>query len=180
MSLSSIDRRAFLLACLTVTGCGYAPILRPEASASQGATLLPIKLAAPKTGRDFAFAKHLGARLADPATSRYRLSYSIATSRDGVGLNPKQETFRYHLVGKVTYEVTDLTNGTIKLSGSVDAFTAYSVASVDRTTTPATDTAATIATRAAENDATDRLMRILGDQVYLKLLTELDLRADEA
>ena len=154
-------------------------MLRPDNSARSPSVILPIAIGPASNPLEFEFARHMKARIGQSDSPLYNYAYEIATSRDSVGLNPKQETFRYHVVGKATYRLVNIATGNIAMSGSVDAFTAYSVASVDTSVTPAQGTGATIATRAAEDDAMKRLMVMLADLAVARLMAEWGRLSDE-
>ena len=87
----------------------------------------------------------------------YALDLGITTKEEGLAINTFGDTRRYNLVGSAAYSLRDTSTGTIVTSGTVNNFTAYSA------------TGSTVATLAAERDALERLMVILGDQITTRL-----------
>ena len=79
------------------------------------------------------------------------------TSEEGLAINAAGDTTRFNLTGRVDYSLRDANSGTVVTSGKVQNFTAYSAIGT------------TVATLAAERDAIERLMVILGDQITTRL-----------
>ena len=164
---SSKPNRRFVLTCLAALGaCGFTPAYGPNGPAR--ALNSAIRVEPPSNRDSFTFVKQLELRLGQPQTARYGLTHSIRVSQDGVGLTSSQETTRYNVVGTATFALTDLETDKIVLSDQVTTFTGYSVGTVDTTVSPPS-TSSTISTRAAEQDAHDRLMVALADQVVTRL-----------
>ena len=119
-------------------------------------------------------ALHPGGLFADAASgntsgpqgsaARFALDLEIATEEEGLAVNAAGDTTRFNLTGRVGYVLRDTTTGTVVTSGKVENFTAYSAIGT------------TVATLAAERDAVERLMVILGDQITARLYA-LDLPA---
>ena len=84
---------------------------------------------------------------------------TLETSEEGLAINSEGDTTRYNLVGRAGYALRDTQTGSIVTSGMVQNFTAYSA------------TGSTVATLAAQRDAIERLMVILGDQIVVRLYT---------
>ncbi|MEL6518980.1 MAG: hypothetical protein AAFQ39_14775, partial [Pseudomonadota bacterium] len=74
------------------------------------------------------------------------------------GITPDQEITRFNVLGRVRFALFDLTSGDLVTNGEVSNFTSYSA-----TGTP-------FATQTARQDARDRLMGVLADQVVARLL----------
>jgi LPS-assembly lipoprotein len=153
MSLS--DRRRVLLLAAAVAGlgaCGFTPAYGPGggAQALQGQVRLPDPL-----GR---VAFLLNGRLEDRLGragegARYALDLNLATQEDGLGTTADGRTTRFNLLGDLRYVLTDTATGQEIAAGAVSEFTGYST------------TGSTVATRAAERDAEDRLATLLADAV---------------
>jgi len=167
MSLSKPNRRILALALVALAGCGYKPAFAPTGPAAS----LPvqIKVDAPDNRNEFLFVQQLEKRVGRPIQPRYRLSYEIHTTLDGIGVTPQQEIFRNSIVGKATFSVTDTSKNQIITRGSVDSFTSYTVATVDPSATPPS-TNATISSDTAKRDANARLMVILADMLVTRLI----------
>ena len=169
MLSSRTHRRAFLLSCLALAGCGFAPALLPRRGSESAVLRGAFDIDAPGDKNAFDLVQQLDLRLGLPTDPQYGLSYVITTRRDGVGTTPEQEIIRYNIYGRADFQLRDLETDSVLTSGTVDGFTGYSVGSVDVLATPPS-TGATIATFAAERDAYARLMVILGDRIADQLL----------
>jgi len=154
--MSSSDRRLFVLSLLALGACGFAPAYGPGGGAAalrgQVATAEPAdKLAYDLVGR-------LEERLGRAGNPRWRLDYAITTDRIGVGITAENAVTRYNVTGAVDWSLVTLADGTVATKGRVESFTGYST------------TGSTVATLAAETDASTRLMQILGDQIATRLI----------
>ncbi len=155
--MSSFDRRAaVLMLAAFVAGCGFQPVYGPGGSAEglRGT----IGFDAPSDLEGFALVRQLENRLGLADAPAYRLSARIFTDQQELGVTPDQVITRYNLRGRVEFSLIDETTGRIATSGQVASFTSYSA-----TGTP-------FATQTAREDATDRLMTILADQIVSRLL----------
>ncbi len=152
---------------LATAGCGYSPAYMPQSTAS---TLRgQISMRAPGNLNEFDFVRQLDRRLGHAAAGKYRLEYSINTSKAGVGVTPNQEIIRNNLHGIVHFTLKNSATGQIITQGDEETFVGYSVGSVDVSATPP-GTNATIATTSAEHDAYSRLMKALADQVASRIV----------
>ncbi len=167
MSSSEPKRRVVLLGIAALAGCGFTPAYGPGGSA--GTLTDAVRVEAPGDRNSFAFVKQLELRLGQPSPARYALDYDISIQQDGVGLTSAQETTRYNIVGSVTFTLKDIATDKVLTTGRVNTFTGYSVGTVDTTVTPPS-TSSTVSTRAAEQDAYDRLMVALADQLVIRLI----------
>jgi len=153
------ERRVFLGlslgAALALAGCGFTPAYAPGGRAA--ALTGSIAVDAPRSDAEFALVRQLEARLGQPAAPRYRLSYDVELTRQGVGINQQRETTRYQLVGRVRFSVRDGA-GNVVMSDFVSSLTGYAASG------------ATTATLKATRDATDRLMILLADQIVTRLI----------
>ncbi len=155
--MSSFNRRIFLLgAAALAAGCGFTPAYGPGG----GAERLDGQVAmdAPTNQPAYQLTRHLEDRLGRASNPRYGLSYAIDISESPTAISENDVTLRYNVLGQVTYALRDLSSGMVVSSGKVDSFTSYSTSGT------------TVATQAAERDARDRLMVILGDQMITRLI----------
>lgn len=154
MSLS--DRRTLVLGLLALplAGCGFTPVYGPGGAGG----LLQNRLRAddPADKDAFDLVARLENRLGRPGTTALRLKYEISVAEEGIAATADRFASRVQLVGQVRFSVLQ---GDRPLTESkVDAFTAYST-----TSTP-------LATRAAAEDARQRLMVILADGIVARLM----------
>lgn len=140
------------------TGCTFTPAYAPNgpAAALQGA----VRVDSPDTKNGFDLVERLEERLGRPDAARYQLSYQIEIERIGVGVTPENAITRYHLRGRVLWQLKDLAGNKVT-EGVADSFTAWSA------------TGSTVAGLSAEEDAAYRLMRVLADQVVTRLLASV-------
>ena len=154
--MSLYSRRSLLALPLALAACGFSPVYGTGGTGSQlrGQVLVQ----EPSTQAGFLLTRHLETRLGRSAGGqRYALDLSITTEEDGLAVNTAGDITRFNLVGRVEYALRDTTAGTIVTSGKVENFTAYSA------------TGTTVASLAAERNAVERLMVILGDQITARL-----------
>ena len=149
------DRRAFLLGALALSGCGFAPVYGPESGAR--GLLGTIEIDPPRDREGYFLVRHLEERLGRADTPTYALSIAITLDEERMAITSDNVATRFNLLGKATYALRDLDGGKVVSSGVVQSFTGYST------------TGSTAATRAAEQDATERLMVILGDLIVMRL-----------
>ncbi|MGC9420200.1 MAG: LPS assembly lipoprotein LptE [Rhodovulum sp.] len=163
MSLS--DRRNILLGlgALALGGCGFRPAYGPGGVA--GDLRGRVAVDAPDSRNGFALVARLEERLGRAEAPIYRLSYRISLDRESLGITGSQETTRYTVLGDLAFQLRALDSGAVVESGSVTAFTAYSASG------------STVATRAAERDAVQRLMVMLADQLVTRLIATAGSRA---
>lgn len=156
--MSSCDRRTVLLtlAGLPLAACGYSPAYAPGAAAT--ALTDRIELDAPTTRDAFSFVARMEDRLGRGVDPAYQLGYSIATRRVDLAVDTSGSILRYNLIGTVTWQLRDARTGTVLTKGSEQNFAGSAA------------TEATIPAQAAEDDARQRLMVILADQVVAKLV----------
>lgn len=150
------NRRALLALPLGLAACGFSPVYAPS---GVGAKLRgQVMVQEPSTHSGYLLVRHLETRLGRSGTApRYALDLAISTNEDGLAINPSGDTTRFNLLGTANYALRDMAAGTILTSGTVENFTAYST------------TGTTVATLAAERNAVERLMVILGDQITARL-----------
>jgi LPS-assembly lipoprotein len=154
--MSLYSRRSLLFAPLALAACGFTPVYGTGGTGSQlrGQVLVQ----EPTTQAGYLLTRHLETRLGRTTSSaRFALDIAIVTDADGLAVNSAGDITRFNLLGRVDYALRDVTSGTVVTSGKVQNFTAYSA------------TGTTVASLAAERDAIERLMVILGDQLTARL-----------
>lgn len=158
---SGLNRRSILLAPLALVACGFEPVYGPggTGTALQNSVLVD----APDERLGYFLTREIEERLGRSATPTYGLALKIATKEERLAIDDEGNTRRFNLVGTVEYALRDVTTGQIVTSGTVENFTGYSA------------TGTTVATLAAEQDAQERLMVILADQIVTRLFAA-DLR----
>lgn len=152
----SWSRRAFILGTLAVAACGFAPVYGPGGTGTrlQG----KVRTADPKTPDDFAFAGRIAEQLGPDSAAVYELTWQLRIAVVPQAITPDEITTRYALNGSADYILTETATQRAIARGQVSSFTSYST------------TGTTIATMAAEQDAHERLARLLADQVVTRLL----------
>jgi LPS-assembly lipoprotein len=159
MSLSDRRRLLLALAALPLAACGFSPAYAPGGPGR--ALRQQVRAADPVSSHDFDFVAAFEDRLGRPAMPRYDLAYQITTFERGAAQVSGLGATRISLFGTVQYTLTETGNDTVVTQGSLRNFTNYST----------TDTQ--LATRRAQEDAAQRLMRILADQVAARLIAAL-------
>ena len=151
------SRRRFLLALplVALAACGFEPLYGPggEGMALQNRVLVD----APGDRYGYFLVRELESQLGRAASPQWGLALTTTTTEDGLAIDSEGNTRRYNLLGTTSYALRDLSSGQIVTSGKVESFTGYSA------------TGTTVATRAAELDAQERLMKILADLVVSRL-----------
>ena len=150
----NLSRRAILAGGLALAACGFSPVYGPDGT---GAKLYgQLRVADPKTSDDFAFNRRITERLGPDQAARFALNYRISVAAVAQAITPDEVTTRYSLNGTADYTLMEGERQVLR--GQVSSFTSYST------------TGTTIATLSAEQDARERLMRMLADQVVTRLL----------
>ncbi len=146
--------------------CGFAPVYGPGGAAEGLSGQIAVD--APTDEAGYAFVRHLESRLGRTEGARYRLSPQISVVEEDLGYTPAGEITLVRLLGQLAYTLTDTTDGTQVAAGTLTNFTSYPapVFGTGRTTIAGN----TVTTRAARDDAIERLMVILGDQLVSELL----------
>jgi LPS-assembly lipoprotein len=156
--MSSCDRRhlLMLLTGLPLVACGYTPAYAPGAAAA--ALTNRIEMDAPTSRDAFSFVSRMEDRLGRGADPAWRLSYAISTRRVDLAVDTSGAILRYNLIGSVSWQLKDAKTGAVVASGTEQNFSGSAA------------TQATIPAQASEDDARQRLMVILADQVVTKLV----------
>lgn len=149
------SKRSLLMLPLALAACGFTPVYGPGGSGSalQGR----VTVDEPSSQAGYLLTRHLETRLGRSAAPTFALGIELDTREDGLAVNTAGDITRYNLIGTADYALRDTASGTIVASGKVENFTGYSA------------TGSTVATLAAERDAVERLMVILGDQIIARL-----------
>ncbi|PZX18855.1 LPS-assembly lipoprotein [Palleronia aestuarii] len=151
---------------LLLAACGFSPVYGPGGAAE--GLYGQIAVAPPRDEPGYLFVRHLEERLGLPDAPLYRLDAEIALDETGLGVTPDQEITRIQIAGEATYTLTDLATGAVLQSGEARSFTSYSAPVFSEQRNSIAGNAVTV--RAAESDAVERLMTILGDQIVSRLL----------
>lgn len=154
--MSLYSRRSLLALPLALAACGFTPVYGPEGAGTKlrGQVLVQ----EPTSQAGYLITRHLETRLGrSGSAARYGLDLVISLDEDDLAISESGDITRFNLIGIVEFALRDTSTGTIITSGQVENFTAYSA------------TGSTVATLAAERDAVERLMVILGDQITTRL-----------
>lgn len=148
--------KAILLGFMGLAACGFTPAYAPGGA---GATLQnAVEAAEPRDKPAFDLVERIEERLGPSDHPRFGLSYQIKLNQVGVAISTSNAVTRYNLNGVVDWQLTDAATGAGLTSGRTENFTSYSA------------TGSTVAGLAAEEDAAQRLMRIMADQIVSQLL----------
>lgn len=153
------SKRKFLIAStlfLGLSACGFEPVYKEGTAASklQGAVEFEFQ----KGRENFVFRERLIERLGNAGPSApYLLRYKIEISANELVLTSSVEIARYTLSGQVNYELVDQRSGLVVDTAIIASNAAYSA------------TAETFPTDVAEQDARERLVKALADQIMLRL-----------
>lgn len=151
----SPDRRSLLILPL-LAACGFTPAYGPQGQAAALTGRIAPRAA---TGRaEFDFVRRFEERMGRPEAPYWRLDYTITLQTRAAELTTESAISRYHLTGRVDWQLVPLAEGAGPLNGTAQSFTAWAA------------TGSTVAVRAAEEDAQLRLMRILADQIVTQLI----------
>jgi LPS-assembly lipoprotein len=148
--------KALLVCVMALAACGFTPAYAPGGA---GAALQNTVLAAePRDKPAFDLVERIEERLGPSDSPRFALNYTIRLNPVGVAISTANAITRYNLTGSVDWQLTDVATGARQAGGRAENFTSYSA------------TGSTVAALAAEEDAVQRLMRILADQIVSQLL----------
>lgn len=143
---------------LALAGCGFSPAYAPGAAATK--LLGGIVVDEPVDRNSYLLVQQLEHRLGRASAPRYGLSLALEVKEERMAVDATNITTRFNVIGKATYALRDLGDGKVLQTGTVDSFTGYSA------------TGSTVATRATERDARERLMTILADQITTRLIAQ--------
>ena len=155
----SCNRRWFLFSAAAVGGCGFTPVYGPNGI---GHTLRgQVQIDTPDTPDTYRLVRYIEERLGHAPNPVFGLSYSLGSREEGLAVTASQIIERYNILGDLSYALRRLDDMTVVASGKVSGMTAYSASGT------------TVATRAAQRDAYERLMVLLGDRMITQLLMTL-------
>lgn len=141
---------------LALSACGFTPAFGTKGPAE--GLLGTVRTADPKDKNSFDFVQRMEERLGRPTNPLYDLAYTITTVPVGVGITLNGAITRYNLTGALDWTLTRRADQQRVTGGHIDSFTSYSA------------TGSTVAGLTAETDASLRLMRLLADDVVLRLI----------
>ncbi len=150
-------RRAALLGCLALGACGFTPAYAPNGAARALRQSVDISTAS-DTVFDYRLRTALEDRLGGATTPLYDLRLETRIDEVSAAITPGGSVTRYNLTGRTDYLLAERASGLELARGSVTSFTGYSA------------TGTTVATRAAADDARDRLAEALADLVVNRLI----------
>ena len=139
-----------------VASCGFTPVYAPGSQTAQ--MLSEIAVAAPTNQSSYLFAREMEERLGRPTNPASTLKYRITIKGEGV----ESDTERRRFVGVVSYELIATDTEAVLASGAVDSFAGYSVSNGLFVS--------------AQQDARERLITIMADQLTRELMAKLAVR----
>ena len=151
----AIPRRGALLGLLALAGCGFAPAYGPGGPGERLWGRLAVE--APDTAEGFRLRARLEDRLGRAEAPAAMLVVEPSGEAVEAGITPTGAITRYNLQGRAAWRL-DSPSGSMLAQGEVTGFTSYSA------------TGTTVATRAAEEDARERLTTLLADEIVARLL----------
>ncbi|SHG72163.1 LPS assembly lipoprotein LptE [Marivita hallyeonensis] len=154
-----LHRRKALIALSALfagAACGFSPVYGPQGSASVLQDNLRVE--APNRRDGFVLSQRLEERFGRNDAGRYVLNVTSEIRRQGLATSVEGTTNRFRLTGLASYSLRDTQTDEVVRRGRVENFTGFSA------------TGSTVATLAAERDATARLMVILADEIVDRLI----------
>lgn len=158
----SFDRRTLLtsLLALPLASCGFTPVYGPTGAAT--ALRGRIAFRAPDTAEGFRLRTRLEDRLGRVERGDFLLTVQMQIREVELVISSDQDINRYNLPGRARWVLTADGGETPLAQGNVQTFTAYSAFGT------------TVATRAAQSDARDRLAIALADLIVTDLMVAAD------
>ena len=117
-----------------------------------------IAVEAPDTPDGFRIQARLEDRLGQAQPPALRLTVNPVVEDTPAAITPDGAITRYNLEGRAPWRLTATSSGAVLAQGEATGFTGYSA------------TGTIVATRSAEEDARERLMVLLADEVTTRLL----------
>lgn len=142
-----------LISLLSAASCGFTPVYAPGTGTQQA--LSEIEIAEPKSKQSYLFVREMEDRIGRSTNPSKLLKYEVKIRGEGV----ESDSDRRRFVGVVTYRLIENETKKLVASGSVDSFAGYSVSDG--------------LLISAREDAVDRLIVILADQVTRELIAKL-------
>jgi LPS-assembly lipoprotein len=140
---------------LALTACGFTPAFGTKGPAQ--VLVGTVHAADPVDKNGFDFVQRIEERFGRPSQDLYDLTYVITTTIVGVGITLDGAITRYNLTGALDWTLTRRADKLRMTGGHIDQFTSYSA------------TGSSVAGLTAETDAALRLMRLLADEVVLRV-----------
>ena len=158
--MSLFDRRTLLILPFALAACGFTPVYAPGGSAA--ALRGQVAVQQPIDREGFLLVQELENRLGR-GPARYGLAFDLTVAEEGLGIARTGDINRFNLVGTVNYTLFEFGTEAVVFENSTSNFTGYSA------------TGDTVQTLAAEQDARERLMVILADQITTELYSQVTL-----
>jgi LPS-assembly lipoprotein len=162
----SFSRRSLLALLAALPACGFTPAYGPGGAATglRGS----IQVDEPSDEEGYYLVRRLEERLGMASAPTHRLSASLAIRQDGLGITADEDITRYRLRGELTWALRDIASDTVVTDGLVRNFTGYSAPLFDNTRGSIAGN--TVSVIAAQQDARERLLVILADQLVSRLV----------
>lgn len=154
------------LAILALAGCGFTPVYGPGGAAEGLRGRIEVAPPADPTG--YVLVRRLEDRLGRGTAPLYALDAQLRLDDEGLGITPEQEITRIQVEGELAYTLTEIATGRVIDRGVMSSFTGYSapVFSAERSSIAGNS----VTVRAAREDAVERLVTILADQLITQLI----------
>ncbi|TNC49909.1 hypothetical protein FHG66_09730 [Rubellimicrobium rubrum] len=144
-----------LAAPLILAACGFAPVHAPG---GVGRALRDrVTVEAPDTQDGFRLRARLEDRLGQTEAPTLRLAVDPVVEEVSAAVTPDGAITRYNLEGRAPWRLLAADSGAVLAQGEATGFAGYSA------------TGTIVATRSAEEDARERLMILLADDVVTRL-----------
>lgn len=151
----SYSRFLLLLTLLPLAACGFQPAYGTRGAVPE--LFGRVQIQAPTDKNAFDLVERLENRLGRPQAPNLNLRYSIDTQEFGLAITPENAITRYNVTGNIRFSLADQA-GDVLADGLVTSFTSYSASGT------------TVSTTAARQDAYERLMSLLADQMVTRLI----------
>lgn len=155
MSPDAVTRRAVLLGPLLLAACGFVPAYGPGGPGERLRGRIGLQI--PDTPDGFRLRAEIEDRLGPARAEAAVLIVEPIVRAFEAGITPGGAITRYMLEGRAPWRLAGPA-GTSLAEGEASAFTGYSA------------TGTTVATRAAAEDARERLMALLAEEIVARLL----------
>lgn len=152
----AVARRALLLGTLAVAGCGFTPAYGPEGAG--GAFHASTAITAPDSIDGYRLLTRLQDRLGRTEAARFHLTVTLDISETAAAVSSDGVTRRHTLTGIAGWRVTEVGTDRQIAVDTARAFAGYGTGGN------------TVAIRAAETEARERLVRQLADMIVTRLL----------
>ncbi len=137
-----------------MASCGFTPAYGPQGGAARLQNAVLVR--APDTPLAYLLTRRLEERLGRAASPAYALDYTLRTRTAGTA--DSGGSTRQQITGSATWSLKQIGTTIVLAEGRAENFTGYS------------NTGATVSETAARDDARERLMTILADQITDQLI----------